>query len=126
VFLGENGIFILISSILCRIFIMWAGWAVFTIGVFVFVSLGVLVRSIMPRFRYDLLQKLMWKRILPARIILFRLIFVFFWIDSLKRTANCRFESVFAQSFWLRKISFCFTGNYAYTPQSQQLVYWGL
>ena len=64
VFLGENGIFILISSILCRIFIMWAGWAVFTIGVFVFVSLGVLVRRIMPRFRYDLLQKLMWKRIL--------------------------------------------------------------
>jgi len=99
VFLGENGIFILMSSILCGISTIWAGWAFFTAGIFIFVRLGVLVRRIMPRFRYDLLQKLMWKRILPMRIVFFTLIFVFFWVGSLKRTVNCRFKSVFTQSF---------------------------
>lgn len=121
VFLGENGIFILISSILCSISVMWAGWFFFTVSIFCFVSLGILVRRIIPRFRYDLLQKLMWKRILPIRMVLFRLIFVCIWVDSSKRMANCRFEGVFLNLFGLGKVSFCFTGNCAYTPLSRQL-----
>jgi NADH:ubiquinone oxidoreductase subunit H len=106
VFLGENGIFILMSSILCGISVMWAGWFLFTVGVFFFVSLGILIRRIMPRFRYDLLQKLMWKRILPMRMFLFRLIFLFMWADSLKRMVNCRFKGVCAQSFGLGRSLF--------------------
>lgn len=92
----------------------------FTIGVFLFVRLGVLVRRIMPRFRYDLLQKLMWKRVLPIRIVFFSLLFIFFWVGSLNRTVNCRFKSVYTQPLvWPRKVSFCFTGNCAYTPLSR-------
>ena len=106
VFLGENGIFILISAILCGISTMWAGWIVFTVGVFVFVSLGVLIRRIIPRFRYDLLQKLMWKSILPIRILFFSLVFVFAWVGSLSRTVNCRFKSVYTQPFGLGKTPF--------------------
>lgn len=59
VFLGENGVFILISSVLVGVVILWAGWLVFCLLLLGVVRLGVLVRSILPRFRYDLLQKLM-------------------------------------------------------------------
>lgn len=95
VFLGENGIFILIRSVLCRISLIWIGWLGFTMGVYLWVTLGILIRRIIPRFRYDLLQKFIWKTVLPFRMVFFSLIFVFFWACSLIRTANCRFESVF-------------------------------
>lgn len=77
VFLGENGIFILIRAILCGITCMWAGWLTFSIAVFFLVRLGILVRRILPRFRYDLLQKMMWKTILPIGMLFFSLIFLF-------------------------------------------------
>lgn len=83
VFLGENGIFILIRSILCGVIWMKTGWFCFTIFVFLLVSLGILVRRIIPRFRYDLLQRLIWKRMLPIGILLFSLLFLFFWAYSL-------------------------------------------
>jgi len=95
VFLGENGIFILISSVLCGVYFGWSGWFGFCIIVLVTVRLGILIRRIIPRFRYDLLQTLMWKNLLPLGMALFRAIFLIFWTCSLKRTTNCRFGSVF-------------------------------
>lgn len=58
VFLGENGIFILMCAVFRGVVVLWAGWLIFSIFLTFVVRRGVLIRSILPRFRYDLLQKL--------------------------------------------------------------------
>lgn len=93
VFLGENGIFILMRAILCGVFFGWGGWLLLRFIILLCVRLGILVRRIMPRFRYDLLQTLIWKILLPLGMVFFRLVFLILWTCSLKRTVNCRFKS---------------------------------
>ncbi len=76
VFLGENGVFLFACGVASVYLFGSAGSLVVWFALVLISVLLILLRSISPRFRYDLMLSLVWLILLPLGMYVFCLVFV--------------------------------------------------